>query len=264
MKWFFILLLIGNIAYFGWELDTKASTKTVTTDPMPSIPIGAEQLTLLSELDQQPDFLKFDSEDSPSSPDPAGPSDALAKQMKLDNLDFIQQLSGQRLTDDGSNWCRTYGPIAERGRAEKLVDWMQDKDLQAVVRESNSQEKALFWVYLAPTADIKQAQALIDELAEKGVTDYQMIKRGRFKNAVSLGLFSNKDRVNSRLEEITEKGYKPVVVPYRQGNQQLNYWVDVQIAGSDKAMTAVLAALAEDFDSAAIACDDIALASQNP
>ena len=206
MKWLFILLLIGNIAYFGWELDTNA--KTMSSDPLPSIPIGAEQLTLLSELEQQPDFLNFAADDSVSNSPAAAASDALAKQMKLDNLDFIQQLSGQRLADDDSDWCRTYGPIADRVRAEKLVDWMQDKDLQAVVRESNSQEKALFWVYLAPTADTKQAQALIDELAEKGVTDYQMIKKGRFKNAVSLGLFSDKDRVNSRLEEITQKGYK--------------------------------------------------------
>ena len=58
MKWLFVILLIINIVYFGWELDRQA--KIIIRNATPPITVSAdtEKLVLLSELKKLPQSKK--------------------------------------------------------------------------------------------------------------------------------------------------------------------------------------------------------------
>ena len=60
---------------------------------------------------------------------------------------------------------------------------------------------------------LRQAQQQLQDLQNKGVQDYLLIRRGGLTNAISLGLFSSLEAVNNRLSEMERKGYTPVVIP---------------------------------------------------
>ena len=54
MKWLFILSLLANVLYLGWEIDRDARLARSDAAAVIRIPPGTPRLELLSELDAPP------------------------------------------------------------------------------------------------------------------------------------------------------------------------------------------------------------------
>jgi hypothetical protein len=54
MKWLFILLLLANVLYFGWELDRQTKFDFSLKSPTNDLPNQAIALKFLSELAEKP------------------------------------------------------------------------------------------------------------------------------------------------------------------------------------------------------------------
>lgn len=273
MKWICILLLLGNIAYLAWDLDKQTqSHASVVHEAPPVIPSTAKELQLLTELDVRPEanpVMENTPDPMAETPEISYADDAtkesspLSQQLQLEQMGIIKQLATSQYAE-GPSFCVTYGPINGQSEANRLSGWLQLKNVQFDKRLSVDEETELFWVYLSSQSDLGTAQQVVDDLKKKGVTDYQLIKSGKFKNAISLGLFSSKDRVNNRLQEINAKGYKPVVVPYHKPDMQDIFWIDALFDRSQHDLEQLLSSAPAGFDSRPIACSEIALATQNP
>ena len=114
--------------------------------------------------------------------------------------------------------------------------------------------RQFFWVYLEPTTEAA-ANQYIDDLENRGFTDYLLIRRGNLKNAISLGLFRSQDSVNRRLAELSEKGYKPVVVPRFETTDQ--YWLSAQLAAEHSDTLELPESLLEEAKASEIDCEAI-------
>ena len=112
-------------------------------------------------------------------------------------------------------------------------------------------QRRFFWVYLEPTTD-EAAQANLDDLRNRGVTDYMLIRRGELKNAISLGLFRSQDSVNRRLAEMSEKGYKPVVVPKFETTEK--FWLAAQLAAGNEDSLDIPSALLGTAEARPVSC----------
>ena len=55
MKWIFILLLLGNVVYLGWEIDRDAQLYRTNIPSAIRVPAGTQRLVLLSELERLPE-----------------------------------------------------------------------------------------------------------------------------------------------------------------------------------------------------------------
>lgn len=237
MKWLCILLLILNIGYFGWVLDRHTGETLRSHSQALQVPSGVPRLSLLNELEQPPQKRLA------MVPPPAVPARSDDEQEDVETteidaaLGLVMNLPGISTTVPEAllapsglaiDACFSFGPFTDGQSAARFYDWLDHRRTPAHLRRETGQDKQLFQVYLAPRAG---AEATLQELRDRGVQDVSLIQTGTLQNAISLGLFSTQAAVNSRLRELQDKGYQPIVVPYNEDSAV--YWVDARISRSD-------------------------------
>jgi len=254
MKWLFIIFLLLNVCYFGWELDRQTRIEVSNSVRSFNVPDNVQKLELLEEFTNSPD-----STTSVSSLTVAGDVDETGmdeenglsnvEDSSLQNIASIMDLGDvmieKKLIDELSagiptletNFaqepeqekilCISFGPFAETQQAGELSDWLKKNEIQTNKRTEGDKEDQFFWIYLSPSDSKGEAMAAIEDLKGKGVQDYKIINKGNMQNAISLGLFSSQTAVNRRLNELKNIGYQPIIVPYHK-NQSI-IWVDAKV-----------------------------------
>ena len=140
--------------------------------------------------------------------------------------------------------------------------WFNERRVVVQQRLETGQENQLFWIYLKPQATRDSAMQAIEDLKSKGITDYRLIETGDLRNAISLGLFSTQASVNRRLNELKNKGYQPVVIPYRDANTI--YWLDVKLTDQQDILNQMFTEYPARYNSVPMQCGEIALPQVNP
>ena len=269
MKWLFVTLLTVNLLYFGWEFDRQVTLDLASSRQALQVPPGAGNLTLISELNtppmlrgmqSQPGAVSDDSEDMSDEPE------ILQLDVKIEE-EFVNQLvtglpdivssdiPGELLVEE--SMCFTYGPFPDNQQATELITWFADNQVKYEQRLETGKEKQLFWIYLQPEESRNSAMQAIEDLKNKGIRDYRLIESGNMQNAISLGLFSTQASVNKRLNELKDKGYHPVVIPYRDA--QAISWIDVRLNGQREVLNRMFTDLPARFNSIPVDCSEIAL-----
>jgi len=275
MKWLFILLLLLNVIYFGWELDRQTRIEVKNSTAPFIIPNNVKQLVFLRELESPPELrnqpiLNDESDagdiDVNSLTDQSGSNDQLTDDVMIEEkfsgnlVRNLPDISAKRISQDEESaeaLCFSYGPFPANEQAKNLKQWFEQKEILVNQRTDNGQAKQLFWIYLAPQKSRENAIAAIKDLKSKGIKDYRLISSGDLRNAISLGLFSTQAIVNKRLNELKSKGYQPIVVPYH--NAKVIYWVDVKLMGQQNLLNDLFTEYPSRFNSIPMNCSEIAL-----
>jgi hypothetical protein len=200
MKPLALVLLILNVAGLYWLYTDRVTEIVRQADTRAAIPADAPTLTLLAELDHIPPLKVPDPESGPV-------------------LNNAAEIFGEVV---GTDLCVSIGPFADATARDEFRGWLRNYVAELKMRVEQVRERQFFWVYLEPTS-AEDASRHIDDLQNRGFTDYMLIRRGNLKNAISLGLFRSQDSVNRRLAELSEKGYSPVVVPRFETSDR--YWL---------------------------------------
>jgi len=286
MKWTFILLLLGNVLYLGWEMDRETRLQIKHQLSHAAIPAEAERLKLLSELPGKPRLKDVEdrlnavmTKNNPAtSPEDVPdnrtvPSEdfyaTMPEPVNVDDDSLLMELiKGAEIetSDDSQSIeiCFSYGPFAREADLETLRNWFYEWQHPVRQRVEYEQDKELFWVYLAPRTDRAQAVTTLSELKDQGVKDYRLIQKGSFRNAISLGLFSSQAGVNRRLSELNAKGYKPVVIPYHDIQATRIYWLDVVMETNTRLTSEALTGFPARYNSLPRDCDEIAMIENSP
>ncbi len=268
MKWFFILLLLTNVLYFGWELDRQTRMEVTSRSSLPDLPDQAKRLQFLNELETPPP-LRNTELDSPleSIAEPTelfSPATVLSDyeaEVDSDNADiFAGQPAVSEAYRDGivADSCFSFGPIADENQASGLHSWITSHGGTAQMRHTDEQGRQLFWVYLSPQNSRQDAMVTIRSFRDKDVSDFRLIVKGNLQNAISMGLFSSQASVNKRLRELKKKGYKPVVVPYSDGKRV--YWIDTKLPEDEVLLGKIFSDYPSRFSSIPVNCTEIAIA----
>jgi hypothetical protein len=266
MKWLFILLLLTNAIYFGWELDRQTKMEVSSRSSLPQLPKQAEKLKFLTELDALPALRQVvvdEQVDHIPYLNPADPESAEEQEDDRTETELVAQLPdigiSARQNSLGQGACFSFGPIADETQANGLRDWFASFGGLAQLRHRDEQGRQLFWVYLAPQDSRQEAMDTIRSFQEKGIRDFRLIVKGNMQNAISMGLFSSQAAVNSRLKELQKNGYKPVVVPYSDGKRA--YWVDAKLSVDEAILDKVFNDYPSRFNSVPVKCTEIAIES---
>lgn len=278
MKWFFILLLIANAVYLGWEMDRDVQLDRANVSSAIKVPAGTQRLELLNELERLPETrsrIKLDTELSvenfnsePVLPIALNPNtesmiDILMTETVVTGQGDIAEIidnEGLGLSTNTSpvvTVCYTYGPIPNLKESRLLSDWLNDRGILYNQRQTDEQGRQLFWVYLAPQGSRESAEAAMKDLTQKGVKDMRLIREGDLSNAISLGLFSSQASVNRRLNEIKAKGYQSVVIPYSGGNKI--HWFDVSVVKDSDYVSDLFTGFPARFNALPVDCNEIAM-----
>ncbi|OGT35992.1 MAG: hypothetical protein A2W28_08740 [Gammaproteobacteria bacterium RBG_16_51_14] len=284
MKWLFILLLLCNVFYFGWEIDRQTKITIRNSSAAIAIPEGTEKLKLLSELGEPPALITTQAE----QPIPADekqeekvdtreedvPGMKVGDSTVGDNeppdigLELLQSLPGVNISeltkdlDQAKPLCFTYGPMPDAAESDRLEDWFRSRHVWVNHRLTDDKGRQLFWIYLTARDSRENAMAAIRDLKNRGVTDLRLISTGELVNAISLGLFSTQAAVNRRLRQITDKGYKPVVIPH-YGEKKI-HWLDIRLDKNAPVLNEIIDSFPARYNSVPVACNEIAMSTVNP
>lgn len=218
MKWLVIALLLANVAYFTWEFNRRIH-ESPAASAAPSLPSGIASLELLQELDELPPErappASLQAADAATASEFETEADMPSASADTAALDVSPTASVEAQTAPPSEaaLCLEFGPVSGREKVRDLQRWLSERALWTRQRSGAAERHRYFWVYLEPVGSDGDAQSRLADLANKGVSDVMLIKKGGFKNAISLGVFSSQDSVNRRLAELTGQGYQPLVVP---------------------------------------------------
>ena len=77
-------------------------------------------------------------------------------------------------------------------------------------KSKSAQEALRYWVYIPRLKSTREAEAKVAELNAEGVTDVFIVQEPKWKNAISLGVFSDEKLATHHLEDLKARGINNV------------------------------------------------------
>lgn len=290
MKWLFIIFLLINVCYFGWELDRQTRIEVSNSVRPFTVPANVQKLVLLAELENLPDstsaILSSAADENANEngneikregtgkgevefPDEKDlPIQNIVSMMDQGDVMIEKKLieglvsslpefttNHAQEPEEGKMLCISFGPFAESYQAGELSNWLKENGIQTKQRTESEGKDKLFWIYLSPSESKDEAIAAIEELRGRGIHDYKLIDKGNLQNAISLGLFSNQATANRRLNELKNIGYLPIMVPYHK--TQSIIWVDAKLDKQENTLSDFFNGYPSRFNSVPVKCEKL-------
>ena len=125
--------------------------------------------------------------------------------------------------------CFQVGPYSYFKATQKIANWLK-KQKNVIVKVQNRQTQVLksTWVYLPSFESRAAARRTQQRLNQQGIKDHAIVTKGRFNNAVSLGLYHQSFYAKQRLEKLVALGYKNVKTKKRY-KSETKYWLNVKM-----------------------------------
>lgn len=82
-------------------------------------------------------------------------------------------------------------------------------------RRTTASTASNYMVYIPPAKNMKAAEAHIAALKAKNITNYFLIQEGKFRNAISLGIFKTETSANKLLTELKAQGIRDLAIAGR-------------------------------------------------
>lgn len=181
MRALFFVLLLANLAFFGWQSGY--------------IGPGEEKKVEPERLNQQ----------------------IAPEKIRLVSAETAKRIED---TARARNACLEWGsfPIQDADRAQTALAALALGDK---LSSRKVEEAAQYWVFMPPQGNKANADKKADELKRLGITDYFVVTDdGPNKWAISLGVFRTEDAAKTHLAEISTKGVKTARVGERETRVQ--------------------------------------------
>jgi len=201
MRWVFFSLLVINALIF---LEAKGLTNFLSSQVVEDVvstsngKVG-QSLVLLSEVEQQSrkvDTIRLNVEREAES---SLPAQALSRSL-----------------------CTLIGSFSSVDKANRFVDILAAKGVDAKVRNLLVSSTVGFWLHLSPLVSRKEVLRRLSELQRQGVDSY-IIPDGDLANGISLGMFSDQKRALSLKSSIEQLGYQPEIAEVPREKREV--WV---------------------------------------
>ena len=254
MKWLIYLLVLANVAFFAWQYRQADEAATV---PRTTPAVGGRHMALVSEVDvsalelrdgpakegKQPSSARQPSREETSRVTPSStlaarkvpaprPVTDQAKQAEAPERKAPTRLSSRAATASVSRptqRCYTMGPFAAEESVDNLITWLRERGGRTESRWGEQKKPNRYWVYLPPLKTVEEARAMLRRLNDDGFQDYVRVMRGPMRNAISLGLFSQRKFADQRMVQLRNKGYEPSM-DIRYKTERVR-WLDIVFAG---------------------------------
>ncbi|HSD60894.1 MAG TPA: SPOR domain-containing protein [Burkholderiales bacterium] len=142
--------------------------------------------------------------------------------------------------------CLEWGPFgaSEVAAAEAAIGKLQlGERLQ--VRQLEVEDNSGYWVYIPPLSSRQEAEQKIAELKNLGINDYFLVQgEGKWKNAISLGIFRTEEAAKVHLTMLMRKGVGSATSGKRERPMKFSVFA---VREPDEALAAQLLGLKQSF-----------------
>ena len=199
MKKLFVTLIFINVALFAWiQLGAPGWNNGAVNQQQP---LNEDKIRLVDDSEEADARTK------------TGSKIEVAEQTLSD---LPQPLKAERQTQVNTTsktteqettvcleWGEFTGAILERAEAA-----LSELNLGEKLSQSEVEYETGYWIYMGPLKNKKAVNKKIGELKDIGVNEYYVVPSGRWKNAISLGVFKSEDAAKSLFKQLTEKGVR--------------------------------------------------------
>jgi len=183
MRAIFILLLAGNLAFFGYHYFFAVKNEAAPQARTVEVSIKGDGLQLLAE---RPDTLMLNT------------------RVKSEAKTGVP-LAGDAKTD--AEFCTMIGPYSQLLQAEYAVERLVALGAVAHIAPVEIKEGESYWVFLKPEVSEKEALRRLYELQKKNIESH-VITKGELTNGISFGRFADYVDAEARSNEIKKQGYE--------------------------------------------------------
>lgn len=204
-------LILANLGVFAWVhwyvLPSHA-------EPAPAVALSGQPLKLMSEL--TPAERKALVTAAP----------AVATAPAVAAATHAAPAASTAPATAGALACASYGPFPTSDAVGQALARLKAAGIVANSHAIAGKAKLGYWVYLPPFGSRKEADGAAALLKKKGVTDIYVVTDEANRNAVSLGVFSQKDGAIQREKEIKKMGFKAQMA--ERFRDEPRYWLDAK------------------------------------
>lgn len=192
MRWLFLLLVLANAGYFGWQTFRDAPASL----PPSSAGSPSMGLALLNELPESERPALREAKPVVVPPAEEAPSEGAEITPVAEVPEAVVEVAPPRQ-------CLELKGFEKSADAEQVMKGLLSRGMQLEARGETMVPKVNYWVLLPPYNSRKEAEAVILQLKAHKLRDFYRVRSGESTNAISLGVFSNR--------EIADRRYKQVV-----------------------------------------------------
>ena len=246
MKWIVGLLLLANLALFGWM--RWGGMLTVDADAVTAqAPLNADKIKLLAlqPLSASAPVSAVSGVPLTLSPIASAPAAAAAVSAPAASAPAVSApVAVAPPAAPKAASCAEWGEFSgdDLARAQKALATLAlgDKLTQRSVEQDHG-----YWVYIPPMKKRAQIEKKIAQLKEHGVKDYFVVlEKGRWLNAISLGVFKSNEAAQNFLDSLDTKALGPVKLGVRKSKLKFTVFV---LKGLDAGMLDKINALQKGF-----------------
>lgn len=177
----FLLLVLANLAFFAWSRYVAPESSGSDRAPMQR-QVAPEKL--------------------PVVPDAPAPGTAAASPVAVSGA--------------GIAACVEWGSFTAESTASARKA-LEPLALGAKLAERTVEESAGWWIFISSQANRQAAQKKAAELKALGIDEYFIVQEeGRYRWAISLGVFRGEEAAQNRLAALREKGVRSAQVGQRE------------------------------------------------
>ena len=201
-----LLLILANFGILAWhrwyELPEEA------TQAVPAAAVGGKPLELASEL-------------SPAEKKALAASDAAAQTASPPATTAPAPAAAT-----GALACAAYGPFPSDDAVQQGETRLKPLGLEVSEHIVPGKSKLGYWVYLPPFGSKHEADLAAGLLKRRGVGDIYVVTDEANRNAISLGVFSQKSGAEDRQKAMKKLGYRALMA--ERFRDEPRYWLDVK------------------------------------
>ena len=145
----------------------------------------------------------------------------------IPQLVLLPDLPDDLYRGDSSNLassCYSVGPFNSQRAAQLVGRRIRNYGLAFSIRSIRSMETLRYLVYVPPLGSEQEAQEVANDLRSHHIKNITVITEGPYKNAISIGFYSNIDRAKRETEQVRYLGYD---AQHSEEKTPLEvYWID--------------------------------------
>jgi SPOR domain len=216
MRTFCLLLILANVLYFTWSQMIDVSVPNLErkraqpVEPPPRIVLAREMIE--ANPDEERSFGPI-RDVLPPAVEPLGGQPASASATQTAQLDTLS--------------CTSVGPFADLPQASQAQAALRAAGFEPRQRLEQGEIWAGYWVSVQSLATREAADAALKTLAASGIADVYVMPGSDPPNVLSLGVFSDYQRAQRRVDEVRAIGLTPRIDDRKRAGSV--YWIDVDL-----------------------------------
>lgn len=215
MRTLCLLLILANVLYFTWSqmIDVHGSSLerrgAKPADPPSRIVLAREMIEANPE-ERAPSQIR---DVQPPSVEPLGAQSPPASAAETAQLDTLS--------------CTSIGPFADLSQAAQAQAALRAAEFKPRQRMEQGEIWAGYWVSVQGLATRDAAEAALKTLSANGIGDVYVMPGSDPPNVLSLGVFSDYQRAQRRVDEVRAIGLTPRIDDRKRAGSV--YWIDVDL-----------------------------------